>query len=119
MAQKTAAEKLRVGRSPGRDSGGRVVGATASNGVCALAVRKLTRAKRILDPDTYELYAEAVLRIDAEIPHLNGYHGIPGTDALDDIAVVERAINTVVPPELELHSAELYDLIDRSARYND
>lgn len=117
--KKSPEELARVGRSPGRDSGGRVIGATSANGVCPHVMRRLARAKRILNHDTYDIYVEAIERIDAQTPHCGGYHGIPDDDWLDDIAIVERAVNTVVPPELELHSSDLYSLIDASPKPED
>jgi hypothetical protein len=114
--RKTPEALARVGRSPGRDSAGRVIGAERGNAMCSHAARKLAQAKAILDDETYQIYIEAVTRIDAEIPHTSeGYHGIPDDDSVADIGVVERAVNTIVPPELELRSSHLYDLISRNA----
>ncbi|HLX48566.1 MAG TPA: hypothetical protein VKS82_09555 [Streptosporangiaceae bacterium] len=113
-SKKTPAEQLRAGRSPGRDSGGRVVGAQASTIGCPHAARKLARANRILDDESMAIYEEAIFRIEVQTPHYDGgYHGVP--EDWEDIAIVENAINGVVPPELQLRASALYDLIERSA----
>ncbi|HEY2578419.1 MAG TPA: hypothetical protein VGI74_19125 [Streptosporangiaceae bacterium] len=116
-AKKTPEQLARVGRSPGRDAGGRIIGSQAGTVACPQAARKLDRAKRILDADLFGIYLEAVQRIEQQTPHTDGFHGVPDPDALEDIAIVERAINSVVPPELELHASDLYSLISRSASY--
>jgi hypothetical protein len=112
-SKKTPAEQLRVGRSPGHDSGGRSVGTQAGTVACLHAARKLARAKRILDDESMSIYLEAICRIEAQTPHYDGnHHGIP--EDWEDVAVVENAINGVVPPELQLRASALYDLIERS-----
>jgi hypothetical protein len=112
-AKKTPAELQRVGRGNGRDSGGRVIGTERGSIACPHAARKLARAKRILDEESMAIYLEAVWRIEAQTPHYDGnHHGIP--DDWDDIAIVENAVNGIVPPELQLRASALYDLIERS-----
>jgi hypothetical protein len=118
--KKTAEELTRVGRSPGRTAGGRPVNATDGTAACPHAARRLARARHILDDETFGIYAEAIDRIERQTPHVDGYHGMPSSlDAREDIAVVENAINTVVPPELQLNASRLYALIAESAEYLD
>jgi hypothetical protein len=113
--KKTPEELARTGRSPGRDSAGRVIGAERGNAMCSHAARRIAKAKPILDPATFDIYVEAVDRIERETPHYNGYHGMPDPEALDDIAIVENAINPILPAGLRFRTSRLFGLMGESS----
>lgn len=58
--------------------------------ICSFVERMLARR---VPPEMAEIYREAILRIDADLPHgADGMHGFPGAGALADIELVEEAL---------------------------
>lgn len=96
------------------------------NGLCEHANRRLQVAKDLLGPEAYDVYAEAIHRIEFRTPHCDGQHGMPTIDGLADIEIVEAAVDELlrtigadaeIRSVLSLRSSDLYHLIlDQQAR---
>jgi hypothetical protein len=112
-AKKSLSELARVGRSPGHDSGGRVIGANRAPQACKWLERM--QAKPI-PPDLRELYDEAIARIDIDIPHYDGYHEAnPAKVNLEDIEAVEGALASV---GIKIDVSGIYRLIEQQEALN-
>lgn len=123
MARPRIPDEIKIARGtyrPGRAN-------PSANGLCEHANRRLQVAKDLLGPEAYDVYAEAIHRIEFRTPHCSdGTHGMPTIDGLADIEMVEGAVdallNSVDADEetrrvLTLNSSDLYRLIlDQQAR---
>jgi hypothetical protein len=104
---------------PGRDN-------PSVSGLCDGASRRIQMARKLLDADSLAVYTEAVGLIEDATPHVDGKHGLPDSDALVDIQVIEGAVDALldsigagehIRSVLSLRSSDLYRLIlDAQAR---
>jgi hypothetical protein len=100
--------------------------ASANNGLCEGANRRLRNAKTLLDPESYAIYEEALHRVEFDTPHICGKHAMPSIDCLADIEAVEGGIDELLrsigadeetTSILRLRSSDLYRLVlDAQAR---
>jgi hypothetical protein len=122
MARPRLSDEIKMARGtyrPGRAN-------AVLNGLCESANRRIRTAKQLLDAESIAVYTEAVELIDSEIPHVDGKHGMPDSEALADIEIIERAIDVLLDSIgadehtrdiLGLRSSKLYHLIlDAHAR---
>jgi hypothetical protein len=57
---------------------------------CPWVARQLARTD--VPEDMREVFDQAIARIDADIPHVAGKHGVPAEDALADMEMLEDAL---------------------------
>lgn len=57
---------------------------------CPWVARQL--ARQDIPAEFWEVFTQAIARMDAEIPHFGDKHGVPPEDALQDIEFLEEAL---------------------------
>jgi hypothetical protein len=94
--------------------------ASANNGLCEGANRRLRNAKTLLDPESFAIFEEAIHRIEFDTPHVAGKHAVPSVDCLHDIEACEGGIDELLrsigaseetTSILRLRSSDLFRLI--------
>lgn len=92
MARPRLSDEVKKARGTFRPS--RADNSVAS--LCDSANRRLQAAKTLLDPESYAVYEAAIHRIEFDTPHLDGKHAVPSIDCLDDIELIEGAVDALL-----------------------
>jgi hypothetical protein len=78
---------------------------------CPWVARQIGRSD--IPEDMREVFDQAVMRIDADIPHVREKHGVPAEDALADMEMLEAAL---AKSAIDVHVSKLLRYIADNTR---